>query len=666
MFFSFAINTGILITAKISVQAAADAAAYAGAATQARQLNAISFLNYDMRRQYKKFVYRYAFLGNVASREFPKLTTVKNGTTPGGHYGYPKEYHPDGNLSNTRLIPINVPVVCIPLTGSAKQSDNCVKLNLPSSKAQMDKLFPAGGLTDITRAFLQSSAQIQAIQETQCGKTSIANLLVLIQWLMRGDISDNSISGTLNQMTSSGGMTAADITNLKNTINNMVGGLGLYPRNIITLMRIETLAQFLNAKAQRSVQKDTVDSLENDKINAEVYERTIQAFKSALSNLNDDVIKHDSVIMRELQNDNQILIHPIKPSFNAYVQYMNDTSNGGSTICNSRIIPFRAVSAPVAVVRASETPIHYAVKLTAKARLLFLPIKDGIELEAFASAKPFGSRIGPKNLSELDFVENIQPTPVGLDSINDCSDKSVKCNVPNLKISATDTYYSPSYLNALAQLGIVDHGTYETFNFPGGIANSIAPQPYEVGHYNIIPPPMDASGMANQFIPYAKDQNSKIYRFYAPIYTGAGDPIKKITDFMDEVFSVTSVSGQTAGNFKGVNMLDLKSTLQSQMIAYVRGPLESGVLSEHGETTTFAAIELPMAPDRPLGVSPQKFWLTESREVLSSWAPSFTGNNSSGDFRPRFGYSVKFVALQNLLQSGMIGTGDEDETKVSH
>ncbi|NDG84936.1 MAG: hypothetical protein EBX52_07860, partial [Proteobacteria bacterium] len=67
MFFSFTINTGLLIHAKISVQAAADAAAYAGAATQGRLLNSISFLNYDMRRQYKKFLFRNAFVGSMGS-----------------------------------------------------------------------------------------------------------------------------------------------------------------------------------------------------------------------------------------------------------------------------------------------------------------------------------------------------------------------------------------------------------------------------------------------------------------------------------------------------------------------------------------------------------------------------------------------------------------------
>src|SRR3954462_14572759 len=68
MFFAFVVNTGMLVNAKINLQNAADLAAYAGAATQARQLNAISYLNYEMRRQYKKYLYRYYVLGNLAQK----------------------------------------------------------------------------------------------------------------------------------------------------------------------------------------------------------------------------------------------------------------------------------------------------------------------------------------------------------------------------------------------------------------------------------------------------------------------------------------------------------------------------------------------------------------------------------------------------------------------
>src|SRR6478736_3912972 len=72
LFFAFVVNTGVLVNAKINLQNAADMAAYAGAAVQARQLTQISYLNYEMRRQYKKFLFRYYVMGNMAMDDFPR------------------------------------------------------------------------------------------------------------------------------------------------------------------------------------------------------------------------------------------------------------------------------------------------------------------------------------------------------------------------------------------------------------------------------------------------------------------------------------------------------------------------------------------------------------------------------------------------------------------
>src|SRR5690349_18971356 len=62
---AFVVNVGMLVHTKISLQNAADLAAYAGAATQARQLTHIAHLNYQMRQAYKKFIFRYYVLGNM-------------------------------------------------------------------------------------------------------------------------------------------------------------------------------------------------------------------------------------------------------------------------------------------------------------------------------------------------------------------------------------------------------------------------------------------------------------------------------------------------------------------------------------------------------------------------------------------------------------------------
>ena len=56
---AFVINVGLFVKAKINLQNAVDAAAYAGAAAQARQLTNIGYLNYELRNNYKEWLFKY-------------------------------------------------------------------------------------------------------------------------------------------------------------------------------------------------------------------------------------------------------------------------------------------------------------------------------------------------------------------------------------------------------------------------------------------------------------------------------------------------------------------------------------------------------------------------------------------------------------------------------
>src|SRR5947209_20289171 len=95
LLFMFVVNTGMLVNAKINLQNAADLAAYAGAATQARQLSQISYLNYEMRRQYKKFLFRYYVVGNMAQDGFPRGPAGSN----------PHIWSPTGNPVDNYQVP---------------------------------------------------------------------------------------------------------------------------------------------------------------------------------------------------------------------------------------------------------------------------------------------------------------------------------------------------------------------------------------------------------------------------------------------------------------------------------------------------------------------------------------------------------------------------------
>jgi hypothetical protein len=71
VFFAMAINVGLVVHDKINLQNAVDLAAYYGAMKQGEVLNQIAHVNYQMRQNYKLFVYRYRALGTLGNTQHP-------------------------------------------------------------------------------------------------------------------------------------------------------------------------------------------------------------------------------------------------------------------------------------------------------------------------------------------------------------------------------------------------------------------------------------------------------------------------------------------------------------------------------------------------------------------------------------------------------------------
>ena len=672
MFFTFAVNTGLLISAKISVQTAADAAAYAGAATEARWLNGISFLNYDMRRQYKKYIFRTNFVGAIGNPGFPTPLTPNS-----ANYDFPKVDNTQQNAQHQ--LALKVPVVCIPLTVGGKPDDNCFKVNIVNTSHTMQAAL--GGATNfnaISQALYNNINQITQVQQSICTGQGQMNLFVLLTWLFRGDHANTAIDALFQALASSSTLSAADIASAKGTVEALVAGLGLYPRNIINLMRINTLASFLNSGTKIQVENMTADGVEalEKGTNAEAGERTIQAFKSAAANLNTAVFDPTLTSMTELQSPNQIKVTPATINFNTYIQMMvkgATTSGADETFCNSAVYPFPALSAPIGVTIDPSIKVNYAVKVKAFIRprgLLFLPGSDPLELDAVAGAKPFGSRVGPKVTPPL--VQSIQPPHVNGYVINDCTTNSAACDIPYLDVGAGANTFSVSYLNEL-----LSHAKSNgVVNFQGMLSaqtHAMAPTPEEVGHYNILPPPPNATNAADYslgFIDYSNatttDTNGiqkHVYRFYAPLIpNGSAALLDTMNQFLGAMFNITQVGVDPVF---GVDVKSIGTQITSTLSTYLANIDTAG--GELGETSTLASIELPMDNLTP---GSKQFWLTEANQVLSSWAPDAVRTSTASGagafaFKPRFGYSVKFVSMQDLLSEG-IASDDPDISQVTH
>jgi hypothetical protein len=82
VFFAMAINVGLVVHDKINLQNAVDIAAYYGAAKQGEILNQIGHINYQMRQNYKLFVWRYRVLSTLGLNAHPLKGSSVNSLLP--------------------------------------------------------------------------------------------------------------------------------------------------------------------------------------------------------------------------------------------------------------------------------------------------------------------------------------------------------------------------------------------------------------------------------------------------------------------------------------------------------------------------------------------------------------------------------------------------------
>jgi hypothetical protein len=424
--------------------------------------------------------------------------------------------------------------------------------------------------------------------------------------------------------------------------------------------------------------------MEHDTTGADIHERTILAFKSALANLNGSIFDAEKVEMEELQPEKMMDVLPVETQFNVYTQVMYKdpgTTNANTTRCDSAILPFTVQNIPIGV-QLNPIPgknITYAVRLRTYVKprgLIFAPGKGELELDAIAGAKPFGSRIGPINLNpHTEYRVQLNPAAINGDPPA-CGGIGASCFSPRIEIGAGKHFYSAEFINELFQIV----GPSPTVSgLLKAERHATAPNPEEVGRFNILPPPLSTQNgtideTQYEFIPYShfnsdrdpQAEDPMIYRFYAPLFSGKeGLTLTKLQRDLQGLFP-----SQFAAPPAGMNQeyTDILAQAGAKVITgidgYIRNSIHRGADSEYNETDTFAAIELPMANLSPS--NSLKYWLTKGTEVRSSWGPDH--EKISADkvkWRPRFGYSVKLVSMHDLLSQG-VSTSDPDQENMTH
>lgn len=644
MFFAFVINTGMLVNAKINLQNAADLAAYSGAATQARQLNAISFLNYEMRRQYKKFIFRYYVLGNLAQDSHRDITSG------------PRLWYPSRDAKNEDY---QVPTVCVIFNAS----DNFCHIN-PARGLVSIKLPPKTVNDTINETLRAQLARIESLRRNNCASIGKTNIQLLALWLYNTDPDYEALAN----------VTDPGQRDLLNLIKTAASGLGLLPKEVILSSRIRTLEAMTNEPPEQGL------TLERASLMREAAdpkkERSINAFFSAYSTLGEHAFPADRIRMDELLPPTGVLkLEQVGAAFDAYAVdflikkdgqwYSPDDPavavdvNSPSTDddnCAPRLAHFSIKTpVPLGVKKDPGILTYYAVRLEADAKTMFWPFGGDARLRAYSAAMPFGSRIGPP-ATEDDFVRRMtlnhkyKPPNVPFPDLAGA--------VPNLAIQPgenllTGGWNAAPIINSMyAQLGASGGQTITAADMEQGYQAAMVPNPSEKGVYNILPPNEWPDLMEKYF------DSAKQAALYAPVFpleriSSAEDALK---DRIDELFPTPpTASQQTLAQLQA-----LKSNLIAGMSRYVE-KLKAGA-GEDGDGYKVARMNEAFSTRPGAGGQPSRMFTMTPAIQLRDPASVKTSWNQFNDLEAstwgRVGYSVKFVSFESLIRKSVQTTLD--------
>lgn len=689
-FFKFVIDTGLIVSAKINLQNAADLAAYSGASSQARQMNHIAFLNYEMRRQYKKFLFRYYILGSAFQRS----------NVP-ANIGTPRIFSPDGQQQND----FTVPVACLPYRNDAGTGNNPgAKQNLCQVPLESLRAIdsPSARPQDaIMRALQETIRQLNLARQAGCTEEGAFNAVTLFNWLYNGNPELDDLE---QSMVNGASPTVRDrVRGIFNQIYNVSNGLGIVPQQSMLLQRIKTLEGYVNQPPIRGVTLSRARELENERDKAK-NERTLQAFLSAMNTLGGKTFDNpEEIVMDELlpvsgSQADLLRLTEVLLSFTTYYMQFAKGQNDGDCVPTPQAFPVFGL--PFGVYKEPESLVYYAVRLKAKARMLFSSVFGGsIELSAYSAAQPFGSRIGPR---PRDPARQLGDSPFDQALVTRCpitsKYRSIKyggveiyqCDphapagqplgsLPNLQLLATDG-------NGSQGGSFLDQGVISAFNqvigassnafvltsdiIESGYAAAMAPNPIERGRYTI---PNDAGAVegdplhASSGDPYQKfftklnsaDRRSHLaYAFWAPLLPPEQAAGKEVVDLVQNIMSGNAQLNQP-------DMAALKAQAIQGLSNYVRNRLKErdGIA---GESFNIATITDPLRRiinGNPVPIALSRGLLMNSIDDLrTSYVPQKSNSSQDGSsiVGPwgRVGYSVKHVAFKTLLNpSGLTSDG---------
>ncbi|MCE3012504.1 MAG: Tad domain-containing protein [Proteobacteria bacterium] len=417
---AFVINIGLFVKAKINLQNATDAGAYAGAAVQARMLNRIGYLNWEMRNVYKEWMFKYYVLGNL------NIEDVENTVSPSANGLMKYTMQPDPNINNATGTDVyNFPSVCIHYAGV--RTNVCRRYAIPG----IPRFEPTNlvGIDETTSSFIDA---IVREKTDDCSKRSQLNYNVTTMWAFNIPEETQSMNAF-----SDAPQIASDRT-------------GAWPKAMEIAIRVRNLENAVNRTPVQPVCSNpgegmpgcqTVTQFETEKHFGN--ERPTKAFWSAYRNIGnqDDRDMKASFTLTELAPtpvsdfadkslstllipggnisksylDLKLQLVNLATFFTALISVDNTLSIEGQGVraegaCDVSKIAVPVPAYPMGFYKNPDLITYYAVKGEAFYSGLFNPFTaNKIKLTAYAAAKPMGGRIGPALFGDDDSGTFVKP-----------------------------------------------------------------------------------------------------------------------------------------------------------------------------------------------------------------------------------------------------------------
>lgn len=666
--FAFAVNIGMLVHAKINLQNAADTAAFAGAAHQGRMLNRISHLNYLMRMNYKKFLFRYYVAGNQALRCFPGSPENRPACYQAPNQDFLFQNR-DGNGDRAFEFP-TVPSVCIP----PPDGTNICKLKSDTVGAIPDLIrnlptIPGDPVADSMRPML---ARIANVAVWDCNAKGAVNQQAALAWLYSTNPSDLAFESTV-------------------FIRPLLQDVGLIPANLLLMRRIEVLKDYINAQAQMNVSAQTVQRLESSP-DLTAVERTVLAYKSAAGTLSAGTdgetlwgtFEKDSLLMNEMLPGVVLDLGKIfMPEFNVFYTFFGGdalATGAGNTAasCAAKVTYLKVPGGmlPLGVYKSVDGGIakrvYYMIKLKAKARLLFNPF-DELILTAYSAAAPFGSRVGPyldPASTDADSPESLvknytPPREYIVDPPGATPPPDGAYPVPTISMGNGLTMSTTGVLRSYGAVLNPTPGSWTNYQGLGtkmhnGEALAMAPDPWEVGRYNIPVEFTEGGGSGgpgstsgnNGFTQYFN--GSGHYLMWAPLEPMAGSGGGRRRSVAEEIVEnlAQALTGEQSTTVDDDIRVRMRNSLQEKLSRYLEG-LNSAPAPD-GTSATLQAMANPLTSSEQrsnisrIGIPGTATKISNPRLLATSWV----GTSPAEAITHREGYSVKIVPISSVAHGG--------------